>query len=69
MGQRWRFLMLLALGYGLAGCASVASISPNDAQYARSGAPRAGEPTLPPGRGYTPLGSDGGGGGGGGGGM
>jgi len=67
MGQAWRFLMLLALGYGLASCANVASISPNDAQYARSGAPRAGEPALPPGRSYTPLGSDGGGGGGGGG--
>jgi hypothetical protein len=67
--RRARFLMLLALGYGLAGCANIASISPNDAQYARSGAPRAGEPALPQGGAYMPLGSGGGSGGGGGGGM
>lgn len=60
-------LMLLALGYGLASCTSTAYISPNDVEYGRSGAPRAGEPAMPQGRGYSPLGSDGGGGGGGGG--
>ena len=70
MGPGWRFLMLLALGCALACCASTASISPNDAEYARSGAPRVGEPALPQATGYTPLGGGGSsGGGGGGGGM
>jgi len=59
--RRGCFLMLLALGYGLAGCANGAYISPNDAQYARSGAPRAGEPPLPQTDGYNPLGRDSGG--------
>ncbi|MBI3516582.1 MAG: hypothetical protein HY060_21330 [Proteobacteria bacterium] len=39
-------LMLLALGLG--GCTGASSISPNDPQYARTGAPRAGEPPVDP---------------------
>jgi hypothetical protein len=64
MRQGPRFLMLLALGCGLANCANSVSLSPNDAQYARSGAPRVGEPAPPQTDGYIPLGSGGGGGGG-----
>ncbi|MBI3513733.1 MAG: hypothetical protein HY060_06700 [Proteobacteria bacterium] len=56
MSQGRRFLLLLAVGYGLVGCAGAAFVSPNDAQYARSGAPRAGEPATPQGGGYAPLG-------------
>jgi hypothetical protein len=54
-------LMLLALGFGLAGCTNATYVSPNDGQYARSGAPRAGEPEPPQGGGYRPLGTDSGG--------
>ena len=68
--QAWRILMLFALGSALAACGGAGYISPNDPQYARSGAPRFGEPALPQTGGYVPLGSSGGsGGGGGGGGM
>ena len=67
MRQRSRLFMLLALAGALVGCTGVASISPNDAQYARSGAPRVGEPALRAGGGYVPLGGSGGGSGGGGG--
>ena len=38
--------VLLALG--LAGCSGATIITPNDPQYARSGAPRAGEPIISP---------------------
>jgi len=65
MGSARRVLMLLALGCALSHCASTASISPNDAEYARSGAPRVGQPALPQSTGYAPLGGGGGGGGGG----
>jgi hypothetical protein len=41
-------LTLLALGYGLTACSSTGYVSPNDPQYARSGAPRAGEPVPSP---------------------
>jgi hypothetical protein len=37
---------LLALS--LAACGNATIISPNDPQYARSGAPRAGEPVISP---------------------
>jgi len=68
--MRRRFLVLLVLGCGLAGCAGATVISPNDSRYAQSGAPRVGEPAVPQGGGYAPLGGGGGsGGGGGGGGM
>jgi hypothetical protein len=56
--------MLLALGFGVASCARAGYISPNDPQYARSGAPRAGEPALRQSARYMPLGSDGTSGGG-----
>lgn len=65
MRQARRFLILIAFGCGLANCVSTVSLSPNDAQYARSGAPRVGEPAPPQFDGYTPLGGNGGGGGGG----
>jgi hypothetical protein len=46
------FVLLLA-GVAIAGCSqTVGSISPNDPQYARSGAPRAGEPMPQPGNSY-----------------
>ena len=41
------FATLLALG-ALAACSGATVISPNDPQYARSGAPRAGEPMISP---------------------
>jgi hypothetical protein len=41
-------LILLTLAITLAGCAGAQIISPNDPQYARSGAPRAGEPMISP---------------------
>ena len=37
---------------GLAGCSNLSYISPNDPQYARSGAPRAGEPPIDPNNSY-----------------
>jgi hypothetical protein len=40
-------LVLLLLATALAACGGP-NISPNDPQYARSGAPRAGEPTISP---------------------
>ena len=60
-------LVLLAatLAPALATC-NAPSISPNDPQYARSGAPRAGEPVPSPANMYGRImGPDGGGGGGG----
>jgi hypothetical protein len=62
MTRKPRFLMLFALGCGLAGCAGATYVSPNDPQYARTGAPRAGEPPLPQTDGYKPLNSGGSGG-------
>jgi hypothetical protein len=57
-----RFLMLAVLACGLAGCADAEVISPNDPEYARSGAPRAaGEYQKPPRGPYMSLGSMGGG--------
>ena len=41
------FATLIALGT-LAACSGATVISPNDPQYARSGAPRAGEPMISP---------------------
>jgi hypothetical protein len=41
-------LVLLLLATALAACAGAPDISPNDPQYARSGAPRAGEPVPSP---------------------
>ena len=54
-----RITALLALAATLAGCAGARTISPNDPEYARSGAPRAGEPVIPPGSSYLPLGGSG----------
>ena len=51
---RVRLVLMLfaaALVPALAAC-TAPSISPNDPQYARSGAPRAGEPTISPGNSY-----------------
>ncbi len=45
--------MLIALGLG--GCAGGGYISPNDPQYARSGAPRAGEAEPSPGNLYNRI--------------
>ena len=42
-----RCVAALAL-LALAGCANASYISPNDPQYGRSGAPRAGEPAIDP---------------------
>jgi hypothetical protein len=41
-------LGLLALALALSSCGGSSYISPNDPQYARSGAPRAGEPAIDP---------------------
>lgn len=41
-------LMLLATLVPVLAACNAPSISPNDPQYARSGAPRAGEPTISP---------------------
>ncbi len=46
--MRHRMLALMLLALGLGGCAGAGYISPNDPQYARSGAPRAGEATPSP---------------------
>jgi hypothetical protein len=49
----------LLLAIALAACSNQGYISPNDPQYARSGAPRAGEPTPSPGNSYGRImGSD-----------
>jgi hypothetical protein len=49
----------LLLAVALAACSNAANISPNDPQYARSGAPRAGEPLPSPGNSYGRImGSD-----------
>ena len=45
-------LVVALLACGVAGCSSVNFISPNDPQYARSGAPRMGEPTPSPDNAY-----------------
>jgi hypothetical protein len=42
----------LAVLLALAGCSGASVISPNDPQYGRSGAPRAGEPTVSPDNAY-----------------
>jgi hypothetical protein len=55
-----RMTTLLTLVAALAGCAGARTISPNDPEYARNGAPRAGQPVLPSGSGYVPLGGAGG---------
>lgn len=58
-------LVLLLFATALAACAGAQTISPNDPQYARSGAPRAGEPMPSPGNSYGRImGPDGGSGGG-----
>ena len=60
-----RFLTFagLLLGFAVAGCATDAYLSPNDPQYARSGAPRAGEPGIQPNNPYGRIqGNDGQGG-------
>jgi hypothetical protein len=44
-------LALLCLA--AAGCSTESYVSPNDPNYARSGAPRAGEPSLQPGNLYN----------------
>jgi hypothetical protein len=49
--RRARLLFTL-FALGLAGCASASYVSPNDPQYARSGAPRLGEPDLQPNNSY-----------------
>ncbi len=41
-------LLLILIALGAAGCAQGEIVSPNDPQYARTGAPRAGEPALQP---------------------
>ncbi len=43
------------LGLGLVACSSTGYISPNDPQYARSGAPRAGENVPSPGNAYNRI--------------
>jgi len=55
-----RIAALLTVAAALAGCAGARTVSPNDPEYARSGAPRTGEPVLPSGSGYVPLGGAGG---------
>jgi hypothetical protein len=52
-------LATLALLLAIAGCSNALTISPNDPQYARSGAPRAGEAEPSPGAVYGQLGHDG----------
>ncbi len=47
-------LCLVLLALGPAACAS-GSISPNDPQYARSGAPRAGEAAISPDNSYNRI--------------
>jgi hypothetical protein len=44
--SRAAYFLLVALV--LTGCATALNLSPNDPQYARSGAPRAGEPPIDP---------------------
>jgi hypothetical protein len=62
MTRAQRFVMLVALATGLAGCGEATVISPNDPAYARSGAPRAAGEYQTPDRGpYRSLGSMGGG--------
>ncbi len=46
---------LLALTTGLGACSGVGYISPNDPQYARSGAPRAGENVPSPNNAYNRI--------------
>ena len=46
--MRHGMLALMLLTSALGGCVSSGIISPNDPQYARSGAPRAGEATPSP---------------------
>jgi hypothetical protein len=55
--------ILAVLALGLAACGNATVISPNDPQYARSGAPRAGEPVVAPENAYGRImGPDGNGG-------
>ena len=65
MTSRRCLVLLLAIGGALAGCTGGSVISPNDPEYGRNGAPRAGEYFTPRGP-YSPLGSGGPGGGSGG---
>ncbi len=44
--------VLLATALAAGGCATSGSISPNDPEYGRTGAPRAGQPPLPANSGY-----------------
>ena len=39
-------VLFALLALGVVGCAGAGYVSPNDPQYARSGAPRVGEPDL-----------------------
>jgi hypothetical protein len=48
-------LGLLALALALTGCGGAGDISPNDPQYARSGAPRAGEAMPSPNTPYSRI--------------
>jgi hypothetical protein len=50
-------LMVALMACGVAGCSGVgvSYISPNDPQYARSGAPRMGEPTPSPDNAYNNI--------------
>jgi hypothetical protein len=66
MIRRASVLLLVVITGALVGCAGSRIISPNDPEYGRTGAPRAGEYYVVRGP-YSPLDSGGSGGGGGGG--
>lgn len=58
--MRYLGALLALLCLTASGCSNISFISPNDPNYARSGAPRVGEPALEPGNLYGRIqGTDG----------